>query len=312
MRTSETTGQLIKALAEAQGKFPKIAKDKTAEVAMKSGGKYSYGYADLASVLDVIRPVLAEHKIAVVQAPDLDDEGRLLLISRLAHESAEWIESRYLLPVDASAQEMGSAITYARRYSLCALAGVTAEDDDDGQRAGKPSPQKSKPAAQPVQQRKAAAATPGSQGDLVARIRAVLPEDHPQYATLSAKSPKQLEALAKSLKIDVGSPAVQGLSDGRTIGGGETTSGIDDPAESPSPEGEGPGIEQVAASPSPEGHFGYWAEVAQKAELFPEQLLVQIQSLPVGQGVTDFRWLDPDSQQSKKIIAALGKGGKAA
>lgn len=266
MRTSEATGQLMKALAEAQGKFPKITKDKTVET-----GKFSYSYADLASVLDVIRPVLAEHKIAVVQAPDFDDDGRFVLFSRLAHESSEWIEARYPLPNGASAQEMGSAITYARRYSACALAGVTAEDDDDGQRAGKPTQQKPKPAAQSAQQRTGTAATPGSHGDLVARIKAVLPEDHPQYATLSAKSPKQLEALAKSLNID---------------------------GASPSPEGD--------------GHFRYWAEIAQKAEMFPHQFLKWIESLPEGQGVTDLRWLDPDSEQSKKIVAALGKGGTAA
>jgi hypothetical protein len=137
MRTSEATDALMKALAESQAKFPKISKGKTAKVKMKSGGEYSYSYADLGDVLEAVRPVLTTHKLAVVQAIDVDDDtGRMLLRTRIGHESGQWVESCYPLPSEGTAQEMGSALTYARRYSLCALAGVTGEDDDDGQQAG--------------------------------------------------------------------------------------------------------------------------------------------------------------------------------
>jgi hypothetical protein len=140
VRTSETTADLMKALVGCQAKFPKILKSKTAEVPTKSGGRYSYSYADLADVLEAVRPVLAEHKIAFVQAIDVDDDtGHMLLRTRLAHESGQWIDTHYPLPTGSSAQEMGSAVTYARRYSLCSLVGITAEDDDDGQQAA-PSP----------------------------------------------------------------------------------------------------------------------------------------------------------------------------
>lgn len=188
------------------------------------------------------------------------------------------------------------AQTGAKKYALTqAFLIATGEDPEDEQapkkgNASKAQPafgQAPKPAAQPVQQRPPAAATPGSRDELVARLKKVLADDHPKKPLLSSMSDRQLEALAKSHNVTLEVP------------------------ESPSPEGEGPGIERVDAGSSPEGHFGYWAELAHKCEMFPEQLLELIKSTPEGQGVTDLRWLDPSSDQAKKIIATVGKGAAA-
>ena len=113
-------------------------------------------YATLGAVLDTIKPVLRSHKLAIMQVVKRDPTGTVLL-TKLVHESGEMLDAgEYpLLPVKQDPQGLGSAITYARRYSLAALCGI-AQEDDDGNAASKPV---SKPA--PRQQQAAPhAATP--------------------------------------------------------------------------------------------------------------------------------------------------------
>ena len=128
MRTSEQIDQLAAALAAAQAAFPPIKKDRTATVPTKTGGTYSYTYADLGSVLDAVRPALTANGLSITQGGTGDH-----LVTRLLHVSGQWIESDGTLPAtQATPQGLGSAITYARRYWLTALLGVVAESDDDG------------------------------------------------------------------------------------------------------------------------------------------------------------------------------------
>jgi len=131
VNTSESVKTIAAALASAQAEMGKIVKDKTAKVQTKTGGSYSFDYADLASMLDVVKPALAKHSIALVQAASVSD-GALVVDTRLLHASGEWIESSLAMkPDDTSPQKVGSAITYARRYSLACLVGVASEDEDD-------------------------------------------------------------------------------------------------------------------------------------------------------------------------------------
>src|SRR5690606_24979315 len=66
----------------------------------------------------------------IVQQTDIED-ARTVLITRLVHESGEWIAGKYPIhPVKADPQGEGSALTYARRYALMAIAGIAPEDDD--------------------------------------------------------------------------------------------------------------------------------------------------------------------------------------
>jgi len=124
------TGQIAKALATAQGKFLPVGKDKTAKID-SAKGRYSYSYADLASILAAVRPALGENGLAIVQIIAWS-EGHSWLVTRLLHSSGQSIESTYPLREYDRPQEMGSALTYARRYSLTALLGIAAEEDDDG------------------------------------------------------------------------------------------------------------------------------------------------------------------------------------
>jgi len=115
-------------------------------------------YATLPGVLQSVRPLLAKHKLAVCQTPELHD-GKLVLKTRLLHAEGESIESVMPLPESANMQALGSALTYARRYALTCVLGCAGDEDDDGNEASKPSaktakastPTPSSPKAQPSQ-----------------------------------------------------------------------------------------------------------------------------------------------------------------
>lgn len=133
MSNEQNRGALAKALAAAQGKMPEVPKKRVAKVKSKrTGVEFSYNYADISDVLAAAIPVLSEHGIAVLQPTEVRDDGRTILRTVLIHESGESMESTFPLPHCDDAQELGSALTYARRYALCALAAIASDDDDDG------------------------------------------------------------------------------------------------------------------------------------------------------------------------------------
>jgi hypothetical protein len=122
------------ALVALQAELPTILKNEKAEVPTKNGGSYSYTYADLASISDQIRPLLGKHGFAFSSRPTINDAGRFVLAYALIHKSGERDGGDYPLVEQGGPQAQGSAITYARRYALCAVVGV-APEDDDGQAA---------------------------------------------------------------------------------------------------------------------------------------------------------------------------------
>lgn len=123
-------GPLAKALVAFQKELPTVGKDKTAKM-----GTYSYKYTDLATLTHTVVPLLVKHGLSFVASPRRTDDG-YELVGVLLHESGESIEGA--LPIyGRQPQEIGSALTYARRYLLGAMTGVVTEDDDDGQRAVK-------------------------------------------------------------------------------------------------------------------------------------------------------------------------------
>ncbi len=126
---SEQINELAAALAKAQAEIVNPAK--TSE-----NPHYRNKYADLAEVLNVVRPVFAAHGLAVSQHPAMDGDGAMVTVeTMLTHSSGQWMVSAVSAPVaKKDAQGVGSAITYCRRYALAAIAGV-AQDDDDGNAA---------------------------------------------------------------------------------------------------------------------------------------------------------------------------------
>jgi hypothetical protein len=131
MDKSPSIKELAAALSKSQGEFPPIPKSRSADVALKSGGRYKYKYADLADIIGAITPTLAKNGISVSQQIATDIEG-MYLETTLMHTSGEWITGRYPLSKRERPQEMGSEITYARRYTLTSALGIHADEDDDG------------------------------------------------------------------------------------------------------------------------------------------------------------------------------------
>ena len=98
---------------------------------MKTGGKYSYNYADLADVLTHVRPHLARHGLSITQDV-ITTPHSVEVASTLLHKSGEYLTfSPLVLPAGGAPQQFGSVITYARRYSLLAALGIASETDDD-------------------------------------------------------------------------------------------------------------------------------------------------------------------------------------
>lgn len=136
MNKSTEINELAKALAAAQAEMKNPPLDGT-------NPHFHSRFATLAAVRDTVLPVLSRHGLSVIQSAGSSDRGPTLT-TLLLHASGQWVETDALtLPASKQdAQGYGSALTYGRRYSLMALAGVVGDDDDDGEAASKPVPAK--------------------------------------------------------------------------------------------------------------------------------------------------------------------------
>src|SRR6516164_2772020 len=95
IRTSESTGAIVTALVEAAKGFTNVGRDKQADIETRSGGTYTYRYADLASVVEVVRKPMLDNGLVLIQMPSSrieDGNVTQVLVTRLAHTSGEWIE----------------------------------------------------------------------------------------------------------------------------------------------------------------------------------------------------------------------------
>lgn len=129
MKTSESISHIMPALFAVQKVVESVPKN-------ASNTHFKNKYADLKSVIGELKPALNDAGIMFLQTGSPDDNGRLRLTTRLVHvESCEWIEDTLTMPLSKQdPQAFGSAMTYARRYSLAAFIGLY-QDDDDGNAA---------------------------------------------------------------------------------------------------------------------------------------------------------------------------------
>ncbi len=130
MKFSEDITELAKALAKAQNSLKNP--NNTA-----NNPYFKSKYAPLPDVLNDIRPILSENGISVVQSPVTDGAGSTGVETMLLHTSGQYIltDPYFLKPVKNDPQTAGGAITYARRYALNAVLGISGEEDDDGNSA---------------------------------------------------------------------------------------------------------------------------------------------------------------------------------
>ena len=154
MNKSESIAELAAALAKAQGAMSPAKMDSTNPFLKNK-------YADLGSVIQAARKPLADNGLSFTQSPAVTD-GTVTVTTLLMHASGQWIESAITLPLDGGkglslAQSMGAIITYLRRYSLSAILGIYADEDNDGNQPAKPAAQKAPQAAPEAPQRTPAA-----------------------------------------------------------------------------------------------------------------------------------------------------------
>jgi len=121
-------GGIVAALARAQATMENAPMNKT-------NPHFKSRYADLASIRDTVVPALAAEGIAVVQAIDVRGYGPAVVTKLLMGEEEITSECPVVVGETYKPQEFGSALTYARRYSLAAIVGIAAEEDDDGNAA---------------------------------------------------------------------------------------------------------------------------------------------------------------------------------
>ena len=116
------------AIITARAKFPPIYKN-------KSNSHYKNKYASLDSIIDAITPALCEAGVLLIQ-PTIIRDGVTILSTQLIHgATGEMISSELVIPTQSDPQKLGAALTYYRRFSICSLLSIAADDDDDGDSA---------------------------------------------------------------------------------------------------------------------------------------------------------------------------------
>lgn len=133
MNKSENIDLLASALSKLQGEITDVTKDKKG---------YGYQYADLSQILDISRPMLSKHKLAISQLCG-SAHDKVTVETVLMHESGQWISSTIEMGVQEGkgmslAQAVGSVITYARRYALASIIGIAQIDNDAHVEQAKP------------------------------------------------------------------------------------------------------------------------------------------------------------------------------
>ena len=138
----ERTISAITALAAATAEMPAIRKDRT-------NPHFKSAYASLDTIIDTVTPVLQRHGLVWYSLPSVNEKtGAPELIYVLAHTGGTQLSGTMPLMIGGgSAQNYGSALSYARRYAITAVLNLATEDDDDGNQAsrssdyGQPRPQ---------------------------------------------------------------------------------------------------------------------------------------------------------------------------
>ncbi len=186
MKTSESIVNLSAALVAAQADARNATFDSV-------NPHFKNRYASLAEVIETMKPVLANHGLAIVQMPAVRMDIGPVLMTRILHQSGEWIEEEYPInPIKNDPQGFGSAITYARRYTLPGILMIASEEDDDGNAAS----------TAPAPQRPTATATATAPRDVQSMVAAAKPKVD------AATSKDELKAVWDAMGIDKSNPAL--------------------------------------------------------------------------------------------------------
>lgn len=207
MMQSDSINELAAAFAKAQKQFPVIERGREVEVKPKSGGSYTFCYAEFSDIRAAVKDVLSDNGLSVVQSTSMTANGNTVLITTLMHASGQWMRGEMPVRVTAEGpQAFGSALTYAKRYAYTSMLGLATEDDDDGNGAegNSVSARPARPPAGPVDsdaiaEFKALVAEAYARTDLPANARKFVVEQHDRVKQYGDKvrmpTEKQLEWL---------------------------------------------------------------------------------------------------------------------
>lgn len=193
MRTSESTSKLTAALVAVQKALGPLERNREVAVQTKAGGRYTFRYTTLDHLIEHLRQPCLANGLWFTQS---GENG--LLTTRLMHISGEWQETT--IPATwrdtLSEQELGTALTYRKRYGLAAAFGLASEEDDDGNHASgnvakeqlKPQQVKAKPTPAPRREAPLAAAPTGDTTTVeVVRVKTGEKRDGSSYTRYSVK-----------------------------------------------------------------------------------------------------------------------------
>ena len=135
MQKSEDISELAKAMIGFHKKLSPIAKN-------KKNPFFNSKYVGLPDILELVRPILCENNLSISQLLSSSAEGDPVITTMLMHSSGQYINSSFIVTVEPTttkkdqtprkrAQGIGSATTYGKRYSLCAVLGIAEVEDDD-------------------------------------------------------------------------------------------------------------------------------------------------------------------------------------
>lgn len=197
METSESRTKLFAAMVKANAEIKAVSFDST-------NPYYKSQYASLGAVLDVIKPIYAEHGLSIIQNPT-SDLGGIGIENIIIHESGEYITNSITLDLGEQkkpAEAAGIAISYLRRYSLASITGLYAEQDTDGDLDGYKGTTKAKP-------------NPENGKQSSTNVRMVTKQDI--EATIAAKK-TQTTQLNDPAKIDLEAAKAMVGGDGKSYG----------------------------------------------------------------------------------------------
>lgn len=186
MQMSQSLANLAPALALAQGEFEDASKT-------SSNPAFRSKYADLAEVLQTVRPALSKNGLSILQLPGAYDATTktVSVTTMLLHRSGEFIlDTLQMLVTKGDAQGIGSALTYARRYAAAAICGIAQADDDGNGAVGKATADKA-PTEAKASKAKGAESDPGAVDAMIAEFSKVTTEEQlaklaPKYSKLPA------------------------------------------------------------------------------------------------------------------------------
>lgn len=145
MKKSETLKEFSKAFVKTQQEMKQPLKD-------ANNPFFKSKYVPLENVVEAITESASKNGLSFTQFPSSDENGNVTVGTLVMHSSGEWIEYDpiKMKPVKNDPQSIGSAITYAKRYALSAIFGITSDQDDDGNEATQTKKQQPKKVNDPV------------------------------------------------------------------------------------------------------------------------------------------------------------------